>query len=26
VADNRLLGVWRDADDVEHIRIHRLER
>lgn len=26
VADNRLLGVWRDANDVEHIRIHRLER
>jgi hypothetical protein len=26
VVANRLVGVWRDPNDVEHLRVHRLER
>jgi hypothetical protein len=26
VSRNRVIGVWRDENDVEHLRVHRLSR
>ena len=26
VTEDRVIGVWRDGNDVEHLRVHRLER
>lgn len=26
VTDSRLVGIWRDEHDVEHLRVHRLKR